>query len=286
MKTETIIRALTISSLTGLLLTIGLRLTIAEVIEALKRCRLVLLLLVNFAVVPALAVGLIALFGIERNLAVGMILLAAAPFAPVVPIFTRMARGDLALAAGLTSLITLVSAFLTPVVTGVALTAVSGAHTAGFSVTTVLPILLGTIVLPLGIGIGIHQVAPGFGRRVLRPLEVISETAGFLSLAFVTATEFRSILATGPRPLLAMVLLSEVSLLFGYAIGGTTRGARLVVALGTSNRNIALALLLAIQSYPNTPVVPAVVANGLLLILLGLLHVAFWRLLKPESRGA
>src|SRR5262245_49837034 len=99
MKTETIIRALTISSLTGLLLTIGLRLTIAEVIDALKRCRLVLLLLVNFAVVPAFTVVLIVLFGIERDLAVGMILLAAAPFAPVVPIFTRMARGDLALAA-------------------------------------------------------------------------------------------------------------------------------------------------------------------------------------------
>jgi BASS family bile acid:Na+ symporter len=286
MKTETIIRALTISSLTGLLLTIGLRLTVAEVIEALRRCRLVLVLFVNFAVVPALAVGLITLFGIERNLAVGMILLAAAPFAPVVPIFTRMARGDLALAAGLTSLITLLSAFLTPMVTEVALKAVSGANTAGFSVTTVLPILIGTIVLPLGIGVGIHQVAPRLGRWVLRPLEVISETMGFLSLAFVTATEFRSILSTGPRPLLIMILLSEVSLLLGYAIGGTTRGTRLVVALGTSNRNIALALLLAIQSYPNTPVVPAVVANGLLLILLGLLHVALWRPLKPESRGA
>jgi len=196
-----------------------------------------------------------------------------------------MARGDLALAAGLTSLITLLSAFLTPVVTGVALTAVPGGGTAGFSVTTVLLILLGTIVLPLVIGVWIHQVAPRFGRRVLRPLEVISETMGFLSLAFVTATEFRSILAIGPRPLLAMILLSEVSLLLGYAIGGTTRGARLVIALGTSNRNIALALLLAIQSYPNTSVVPAVVANGLLLILLGLLHVGLWRLLKPESRG-
>jgi BASS family bile acid:Na+ symporter len=76
-----------------------------------------------------------------------------------------------------------------------------------------------------------------------------------------------------------MVLVCELSLLAGYAVGGSTPGARRVMALGTSNRNIALALLVAIHSFSGTPVVGAVVANGLLLILLGLLHVAWWRYL-------
>ena len=53
--------------------------------------------------------------------------------------------------------------------------------------------------------------------------------------------------------------------------------ARQVVALGTANRNIALAVLVAVDSFQGTPIVGAVVANGLLLILLGLLHVAWWR---------
>jgi bile acid:Na+ symporter, BASS family len=39
-------------------------------------------------------------FGLRPEVTVAMILLAAAPFAPVVPIFARMSRGDLALAAG------------------------------------------------------------------------------------------------------------------------------------------------------------------------------------------
>jgi BASS family bile acid:Na+ symporter len=37
---------------------------------------------------------------LPRDVTIGMILLGAAPFAPVVPVFTRMAKGDLALAAG------------------------------------------------------------------------------------------------------------------------------------------------------------------------------------------
>ena len=56
---------------------------------------------------------------------------------------------------------------------------------------------------------------------------------------------------------------------------------RLVVALGTANRNIALALLVAVASFPGTPIVAMVVADGLLLILLGLVHVGWWRFLGP-----
>jgi BASS family bile acid:Na+ symporter len=63
-----------------------------------------------------------------------------------------------------------------------------------------------------------------------------------------------------------------------------------VVALGTANRNIALALLVAVASFPGTPIVAMVVANGLLLILLGLVHVGWWRFFGPArnpvaSRG-
>jgi BASS family bile acid:Na+ symporter len=75
-----------------------------------------------------------------------------------------------------------------------------------------------------------------------------------------------------------MALVCELAMLAGHASGGPARGARRVMALGTSNRNIALAVLVAVNSFAGTPVVGAVVANGLLLIVLGLLHVAGWRL--------
>jgi bile acid:Na+ symporter, BASS family len=83
-----------------------------------------------------------------------------------------------------------------------------------------------------------------------------------------------------------MVLVSEISLLLGWKIGGPRRGARRVVALGTSNRNIALALLVAIQSFPGTDVAPSVVGNGLLLIALGLSHVAWWRFIRTKRCAA
>lgn len=282
--TDTIIRALTAASLAGLLLAVGLRLRAGQIIESLRQCRFGIILIANFVVVPALALALTKLFRVGPECSVGMLLLAAAPFAPVVPVFARMARADLALAAGLTSFFPLLSAFLTPLVCALTLRAVPNAGDLHFNVATVLLTLLATITLPLGLGVAVNHLAPALARRVLRPVEIASEATGAVSLAFVTITEFGLILQTGWVPLLAMLLSFELSLALGYALGGQTVGARRVVALGTSNRNIALGLLVALGSFAGTPVVPALVANGLLLILLGLVHVAWWRFVQDRNR--
>ncbi len=286
MHAEVIIRALTICSLAGLLLGVGLRLTVAEVIAAVRRCRLLLIVGVNFLVIPALAIGAIKVMGIRQELAMGMILLAAAPFAPVVPVFARMARADLALAAGLTALFPVLSAFLTAPVVGVALQMVPGAGGVQFDMGDNLVTLLAIITVPLSAGVLLNQFAPEIGRRVLKPVEMVSEFAGALSLTFVTVTEWRMIAATDGRALLGMGILFEVALMLGLLMGGRDRRAARVIGLGTSNRNIALALLVALESFPGTTVAAAVVANGLLLIFLGLLHVAYWRFVAKSQAVA
>ncbi len=278
MTTENMIRLLTGFALFGLLLGVGLRLTWSEVVAALRQCRLTLVLAVNFVVVPALAVALCKLFGVApQTTFTGIILLAAAPFAPVVPVFTRMAKADLALAAGLTSAVPLLSAFLTPLVCYVCLRTVSNAGALQLDLGGTLLVLAATILLPMAIGLLVHRASLRLRDRILRPLEITSEAAGAISLAFVTFTEFKGIISIGWPALMVMLLVSEVGLLLGYWAGHGPAASRRVVALGTANRNIALALLLALQNFPGTQVAAAVVAGGLVLIFAGLAHVAWWR---------
>lgn len=272
-----VIRCLTVAALAGLLLAVGLRLTWSEVLSALQRCRIGWVLGINFVGVPVITLAAGAAFHLERDLMLGMLLLAAAPFAPVVPVFTRMAKGDLALAAGLTGVFPFLSAVFTPVACAVCLRFVPGSAAVRFEFLSVLAALVATITLPLAAGVAINHWRPKLTRTALRPVEVFSEGIGALSLAYVTLVEFKTILAVPAKPLAVMILIFELAFWAGYWIGGKEKASRLVVALGTSNRNIALAVLVAISSFPNTPVVGVVVANGLLLILLGLLHVAWWR---------
>jgi BASS family bile acid:Na+ symporter len=275
--TEITIQVLTCSALAGLLGAVGLRLTWREIATALKQCRLPTILVVNFAAIPLLALAIASGLSLRRELVIALILLAASPFAPVVPVFARMARGDLALAAALTGVFPLAAAFLTPLIVQAALMIVSGTGALRFNLIGSLTTLVTIITLPLAVGVFVRHRAPRLARALLRPIEVISEALGAVSLAFVTATQFRSIMNLGWRAWLAMALVSEISLFFGWNLGGRDRGARQVVALGTSNRNIALALLIAIQSFHGMEIASAVVGFGLLLIGLGLLHVTWWR---------
>jgi BASS family bile acid:Na+ symporter len=280
-----VIRCLTAAALAGLLLAVGLRLTWGEVLSALQCCRVGWVLGINFLGVPAITLAVGSVFHLERDLMLGMLLLAATPFAPVVPVFARMARGDLALAAGLTGLFPFLSAVFTPAVCAVCLRFVPGSEAVRFEFLSVLGVLIATITLPLAAGVAVNHWRPALARKVLRPVELLSEVIGAMSLAYVTLVEFKSVLATGTKPLLVMTLVFELTLLAGYWIGGKEKASRMVVALGTCNRNIALAVLVAISSFPNTPVVGAVVANGLLMILLGLLHVAWWRFGNRSAAG-
>jgi len=67
-----------------------------------------------------------------------MVLLAAAPFAPVVPVFARMARADLASAAALTGVFPLASALLTPLAAQVALRLLARPDVVRFNIWTSL----------------------------------------------------------------------------------------------------------------------------------------------------
>jgi len=283
---ELTIQVLTCSALVGLLGAVGLRLTYGEVRAALARCRFAAIVLVNFTVIPALAVVAVMSFGLSREVGTGMILLAAAPFAPVVPVFARMARAELALAAALTGIFPLLSAVLTPIAARGALWIVARGDVVRFDMWTSLAVLVATISLPLAVGVFVRHRSPTLGRRLLKPVEVISETIGAVSLAFVTVTQFGSIVNLGWQSWLAMALLSEISFGLCWRVGGPDSGSRQVVALGTSNRNIALALLVAVQSFHGTEIASAVVGNGLLLIGFGLLHVAWWRFGRGERRLA
>ena len=277
MTTALLIQVLTGAALFAMLLAVGLRLTWSEVSNAVRRSRLVLILLVNFVIIPGLTVGVARMLQLPASVAIGMTLLAAAPFAPMVPLFAQLARANLALAAGMTAVLPILSAVLTPVIVALSLNAFNYSGGLQFDFAMMLGILVGTVALPLGLGLLLRRWNQSLADKILPPVEIISQIIGVLALVFVVVSQFKTVTALGWKAVLAMLVLSELNLLLGYAVGSNTREARRSLALGASCRNLALAVFLAASSFADSPVAGAVVAKGLLVIVLSLTHVGWWR---------
>jgi predicted Na+-dependent transporter len=99
------------------MLAMGLSLTIAQIVAPLRNARLVILaLLANFVLVPALAylIGLVIPLG--DGLRVGLILVSTAAGAPFLPKLAQAARGNIALSVGLMVLLMVTTVLYMPLV--------------------------------------------------------------------------------------------------------------------------------------------------------------------------
>src|SRR5262245_35323944 len=115
MDTATAIKLLNVAALVAMMLSIGLKVSFAQVLASAGHIRLVGLgILANFVLVPLVTVGLLSGFQASPLVSAGFLILAVCPGAPVGPPFTAVARGDVSLATGLMVILAGLSALLAP----------------------------------------------------------------------------------------------------------------------------------------------------------------------------
>ena len=94
----------------------GMSLTVGQIVEPLRNLRLVLLALVaSFVIVPATAVVLKAVIPMDEQLQIGLLLMASAHGAPFLPKLTQIAKGNLAFAVGLMTLLIVATVIFLPI---------------------------------------------------------------------------------------------------------------------------------------------------------------------------
>lgn len=115
MTIELLIRPLTIITVFGLLLSVGLRVKVREIVEATRNPALLMRsLFANFVLAPLAILGLALFFDLPTPIAMGMMIMAAAPFAPMVPAFAGIAKGNLPVAAGHMVIYSVLAVVVTP----------------------------------------------------------------------------------------------------------------------------------------------------------------------------
>ena len=253
------------------MMAMGVGFTVGQIIDALRDVRLVLLaLLANFVVMPLAALALDKMLKLDEPLGVGLLLLGASAGAPFLPKLTELAKGNVPFAVGIMMLLAigtvgylpLVLPFLLPGVT------VNSAKITGW--------LFLLTLLPLAAGLALRARYAGLAARVKPVLDWVSNVILVpMVLLLAVANLDKIVHVFGTRGILAGMLLIALGFGLGWLLGGPGIDTRRALALGTGQRNIAAALVVASESFSDRSVVIMVIVVTIvgLLTLMPLCHV-------------
>jgi BASS family bile acid:Na+ symporter len=258
-----LIQLLTLAGLIAIMLSMGLKVKVEEVMASAQKPRLVVLALIaNFVLVPAVTMGLLYLFDANTMVSAGFLILAVCPGAPVGPPFAAIAKGDVPCAIGQMVILAGLSAVLTPALLSLLLTA--GDVTIDY--LAIVRTLVVAQMLPLAIGLGIHHWAPNLTARIAKPVALVANVLLLVVVVLLLAREYETLALIRLRGWVGMFALLVASLGIGWLCGGPGRATRKTLALTTASRNAAVALVIVSNNFADTPAVTAVVAYALVSI--------------------
>jgi bile acid:Na+ symporter, BASS family len=237
------------------MLAMGMGLSIAEIVGTLRDLRLILFALVaNFVLMPLVAFGLATVLRLDEPLAIGLLVLGCAGGAPFLPKLAELAKGNLPFAVGTMVLLIVVTIAYMPIVLPLLLEGVS--VNPGKMAQSLILLML----LPLGVGLLLKARYTRFAEKAKPGFDQTSNISLILLVLVITAANVDKVVQVfGTRGILAGLLFIVLGVGIGWLLGGPRDDTRRVLGLGTGQRNIAAALVVATQSFSDPQVVVMVI---------------------------
>jgi predicted Na+-dependent transporter len=239
------------------MVSLGLSLTVPQIMAPLRDLRTVgLALAANFVAAPLLAWAIGMLLGLDQPLLLGLVLLGVAAGAPVLPKLAQLSKADVAWSVGLMVLLMVVTVVYIPLVL---VPLVQGVDVSAWDIAR--PLVFG-MLLPLLVALAVRSRYDA-AARLAAPLNQVATTALALGVVLILVVQLPNLIdAFGTGAFIANLLFIAATLGVGWLLGGSIRDTRLVTAVGTAQRNISAALLIAGTSFLDQPLVLVMVMVG------------------------
>ena len=231
------------------MLSMGLSLTVSQIIQPLKNTRLVIMALAaNFVIVPAVAFALSRIIPLDQSVQIGLLLLGTAAGAPFLPKLAQIAKANVAFSVGLMTILIIVTIVYLPIVLPLLLPGVE--VDAGKIALT----LIVTMLVPLLIGLVIKARYEGAAGEVVPVMSQISTISLALLLVLMLGLNISNVIDLfGTGAIIATVLFIAISIAAGYLLGGPSTDTKQVLALGSGQRNLSAAFIIATGSFADQP---------------------------------
>lgn len=213
-----------------ILLCMGLTLTLADFTRVLAAPRAVVIgAVLQYSLMPLGGFAFARLFGLEKEVAAGLILIGSCPGGVSSNVITYLAKGNVPLSVTMTAVSTLISPFVTPF----AMQWLAGSYVP-VEVGPMMLSILKMIIAPLALGFAIRRFLPRVADRLVRALPGLAMLSIALIVAITVAMSRDDLVKVG----LVLLAASACHNAAGYALG--YGAARLLGLDVRDSRTVAL----------------------------------------------
>src|SRR5262249_11923075 len=128
---------------------------------------------------------------------------------------------------------------------------------------SIVQTLLATQIVPLAMGLMVHERAPVLSSRMAGPLSFVANLLLLAVVVLLRAEKYQTVAAIRVGGWIGMLLLRAPSLAIGGACGSRGRAPRTTLALTPAARTAAVGLVIVAPSFAGTAAGTAFVAYGL-----------------------
>ncbi|NQV15496.1 bile acid:sodium symporter family protein [bacterium] len=233
-------------SLVFIMYSLGLSLTTEDFKNVARQPKVFTVGIINqMLFLPLVAFGIILLFGISKEMAVGLMILSCCPGGVTSNIITKMAKGDTALSISYTAVISVLTVITLPVITGFSIHYFMGSEAPPINVLTLGITMFAITAIPVALGLLTHHKAEHFTSNFEPKASKISGVLFVLIVIGALASEWDAFITNvtilGP----SIVTLIILMLLIGYGSAhlfkmSEPQAVSVAIATGIQNATVGI----------------------------------------------
>ncbi len=268
-------------ALAFIMFTLGLGLSLADFIQIIKNPKNFFIGLISqLFFLPIVAIAITMIWSLPTEIAIGLILIAAAPGGVTSNILTSFAKGDVALSISLTAVMSLLSVISIPIVLGISLGLISDQSLGSISLSSIAISMFLIVTLPVLLGMIFRATLSYLTKIIEKWAKTISTLLFVLVLLGAILAERENITNYFAQTGLVVLVLNLAMMVLAYywaKVFGTGKAQQKAIAIECGLQNGTLAIFVGTSVFGGGLYIIPAATYSLVMYLTSLIFIFIFR---------
>jgi len=268
-------------ALAFIMFTLGLGLSLADFVQIIKNPKNFFIGLISqLFFLPIVAISITMIWSLPTEIAIGLILIAAAPGGVTSNILTSFAKGDVALSISLTAVMSLLSVISIPIVLGISLGLISDQSLGSISLSSIAISMFLIVTLPVLLGMIFRATLSYLTKIIEKWAKTISTLLFVLVLLGAILAERENIINYFAQTGLVVLVLNLTMMVLAYywaKVFGTGKAQQKAIAIECGLQNGTLAIFVGTSVFGGGLYIIPAATYSLVMYLTSLIFIFIFR---------